>query len=82
SLIKFVPRPVTVGFTAGIAVIHFTGQIANFLGLTNVKRHEYFIANTQEIMKQLGTINMYSILTAVICFVTILMTPKFLPKVP
>jgi len=30
SLIKFIPRPVTIGFTAGIAVIIFTGQIANF----------------------------------------------------
>lgn len=29
-LIKFIPRPVTIGFTAGIAVIIFTGQIANF----------------------------------------------------
>ena len=33
SLIKYIPRPVTIGFTAGIAVIIFTGQIANFLGL-------------------------------------------------
>ena len=36
SLIKFIPRPVTIGFTSGIAVIIFTGQIANFLGLTGV----------------------------------------------
>ena len=32
-LIQYIPRPVTIGFTAGIAVIIFTGQIANFLGL-------------------------------------------------
>lgn len=82
TLIKFIPRPVTVGFTAGIAVIIFTGQIANFLGLTNVKRHEYFIANIQEIIKQLGTTNTYSILTAVVCLATIMITPKFFPKVP
>src|SRR6476661_7419364 len=37
SLIKYIPRPVTIGFTAGIAVIIFTGQIANFLGLTGIK---------------------------------------------
>ena len=40
SLIKYIPRPVTIGFTAGIAVIIFTGQIANFLGLTGIKKHE------------------------------------------
>ena len=33
SLIKYMPRPVTIGFTSGIAVIIFTGQIGNFLGL-------------------------------------------------
>lgn len=82
TLIKFIPRPVTIGFTAGIAVIIFTGQIANFLGLTNMTRHEYFIANIQEIGKQIGTTNTFSILTAVICFITIMMTPKFFPKVP
>ena len=35
SLIKYIPRPVTIGFTTGIAVTIFTGQIANFLGLTD-----------------------------------------------
>ncbi len=33
SIIKFIPYPVTVGFTSGIAVIIFAGQIKNFLGL-------------------------------------------------
>src|SRR5690606_19635398 len=44
SLIHFIPRPVTIGFTAGIAVIIFTGQIGNFLGLEGVRRHEDFIS--------------------------------------
>lgn len=33
SLIQFIPYPVTVGFTAGIAVIIFTGQIGDLFGL-------------------------------------------------
>lgn len=82
TLIKFIPRPVTVGFTAGIAVIIFIGQIANFLGLSNITRHEYLINNIQEIMKQIGTTNIYSIVTAAICLITILITPKFFPKIP
>ncbi|AVK95811.1 sulfate permease [Lysinibacillus sphaericus] len=82
TLIKFIPRPVTIGFTAGIAVIIFTGQIANFLGLTNITRHEYFIANMKELFVHIGTINYYSIFIAVICLVIILLTPKFFPKVP
>ncbi|UZM98732.1 SulP family inorganic anion transporter [Lysinibacillus sp. MHQ-1] len=51
-----------------------------FLGLSNMTRHEYFIANIQEIGKQIGTTNIYSILTAVICLITIIMTPKFFSK--
>ena len=82
SLIKFIPRPVTVGFTAGIAVIIFTGQIANFLGLTNIEQHEYFIENINELIVHIGSTNVYSILTALICLVIILITPKFFPKVP
>ena len=34
NLIKYIPRPVTIGFTTGIAVTIFIGQIANFLGLS------------------------------------------------
>lgn len=81
-LIKYIPRPVTIGFTSGIAVIIFTGQIGNFLGLTGVKRHEEFIANMKELWLHIGTINLYSIVTALICLVVILLTPKLLPKVP
>lgn len=82
SLIKFIPRSVTIGFTAGIAINIFTGQIANFLGLTGLEKHESFIANMHEILIHLHTINPYSALTAVIAFLVIIITPRFLPKVP
>lgn len=82
SLIKFIPRPVTIGFTAGIAVNIFTGQIANFLGLTGLERHESFLATMNDIISHLGTTNPYSALTATICLVIILITPRFLPKMP
>lgn len=82
SLIKYIPRPVTIGFTSGIAVIIFTGQIASFLGLSDVKKHEHFIDNMKELALHINTINVYSILTAIICLLVILITPKILPKVP
>ncbi len=82
TLIKFIPRPVTIGFTAGIAVIIFSGQISNFLGLTGIEKHEEFILNMKEIVLHLNTINRYSIITALISLVIILLTPKFFPKVP
>lgn len=76
ALIKFIPRPVTIGFTAGIAVTIFSGQISNFLGLTGVGRHEYFLPNMAEIIKRLPTLNIYSILTACICMAALVLTPK------
>ncbi len=82
SLIKFIPRSVTIGFTAGIAVNIFAGQISNFFGLTGLERHESFLSNMQEIITHFHTINPYSTLTAVICLAVILITPRFLPKVP
>ena len=65
SLIKFIPRPVTIGFTSGIAVIIFVGQIPNFLGLTGVEKHEMFLDNMKEIYSYIGSVSFYSILTAV-----------------
>lgn len=82
SLIKFIPRSVTIGFTAGIAVNIFAGQIPNFLGLTGLQLHESFLANMHEIITHLHTINPHTALTAIICLVVILITPRFLPKVP
>jgi len=81
-LIKFIPRPVTIGFTAGIAVIIFSGQISNFLGLRDIEKHENFLSNMIEIVIHVATINIYSVVTAVICLVVILLTSRFLPKVP
>jgi SulP family sulfate permease len=49
ALIHFVPYPVAIGFTAGIAVIIFAGQLSNFLGLTGLTRHEHFHLNLLEI---------------------------------
>ncbi|MED4224325.1 SulP family inorganic anion transporter [Neobacillus cucumis] len=82
SLIKWIPRPVTIGFTAGIAVTIFAGQMASFLGLTGIKKHEEFILNLKEIVVHLDTINLFSLITAAICLIMLLLTPRFAPKVP
>lgn len=82
ALIKFIPRPVTIGFTAGIAVTIFSGQIAGFLGLEGVQRHEYFFDSMKEIALRLPSLNVYSILVACICLAALIVTPKLLPKIP
>ncbi|TYS35203.1 SulP family inorganic anion transporter [Bacillus pumilus] len=82
KLMKFIPRPVIIGFTAGIAVIIFSGQIANFLGLKGVEKHESFFLNMREIVVHLGTTNSLAILTAIVGLIVILAAQKYIPKIP
>ncbi|WP_312109333.1 SulP family inorganic anion transporter [Brevibacillus reuszeri] len=82
GLIKFIPRPVTIGFTAGIAVIIFTGQISNFLGLQGVQRHEDFLSNMKEIFIHFVTLNIYSVGIACLSLSIIFITPRYLRSIP
>jgi SulP family sulfate permease len=82
SYIKFIPRSVTIGFTSGIAVIIFTGQVGNFLGLTDLQSHELFIHNVREIAGQAHAWNPYAVIIALISLAIIWLTPRLFPKVP
>ncbi|GKV56761.1 putative sulfate transporter YvdB [Sporosarcina sp. NCCP-2222] len=82
QLIHFVPRSITIGFTTGIAVIIFTGQLGNFLGLTGLSNHEFFHENIAGLINQIHTINGYSIVTALIGLAVILLLPKIAPRIP
>lgn len=81
-LIKFIPRPVTIGFTSGIAVLIFSSQIANFLGLSGLSRHQEFMKSMLEIYHHLPMWNGYAILTSAISLATILLSKKIAPKYP
>src|SRR5690625_4068073 len=76
NLIKFIPRSVTIGFTAGIAVIIFSGQIENFLGLEGIVKKEYFHENMLQIFHNISTINIYSIITALIGILIVILDRK------
>lgn len=82
NLIHFVPRSVTIGFTSGIAVIIFTGQLGNFFGLTGIEKKEFFHENMAELVRQFHTVNGYSILTAVVGLLVIFILPKIAPRIP
>lgn len=82
DLIKYIPRPVTIGFTSGIAVIIFTGQLENFFGLQNVEKHEYFIQNMRELFLHIDTINPYAVIISVVCLIVTIISGKVIKKVP
>src|SRR5699024_11659544 len=72
SLITYIPRSVTIGFTSGIAVIIFSGQIENFLGVEGVEKKEYFNQNIMEIINNIYTVNLLSIIVTLLIFASVL----------
>ncbi|MED3738004.1 SulP family inorganic anion transporter [Virgibacillus pantothenticus] len=82
KLIQFIPRSVTIGFTSGIAVIIFSGQIGNFLGLEELEKKQYFHENMIQIAEHITAVNWYSVFTAIIGLFAIIYIPKLFPKVP
>ncbi len=82
SYIKFIPRSVVVGFTTGISILIFTGQIGNFLGLKNLQTHEFFIENIVEIVSKISTFNIYAVIIALISLTIILAGQKWFPQFP
>ena len=82
ALIRFIPFPVTTGFTSGIAVIIFAGQINNFFGLTGLPAHEQFHLNLIESISHLPQLNIYAVATALVALAGILITPRVTKVIP
>ncbi|GAB4232449.1 MAG: SulP family inorganic anion transporter [Stanieria sp.] len=81
QLVKFIPYPVTAGFTNGIAIIIFCGQLNNFLGL-QLPRQEHFLDGLWQTFNHLHLINFASILVALIVIATKLIWPYIYPTIP
>ncbi len=82
SLIKFIPYPVVVGFTSGIAVIIFSSQIGDFLGLAINKVPADFIEKWIAYGRYLSTINPESLLVGMLSLLIIVFWPKVYKKIP
>ena len=61
ALLKFIPYPVTVGFTSGIALIIVSSQIGDFLGLRIERVPADFIEKWIEYVRHISTSNLYTI---------------------
>jgi SulP family sulfate permease len=83
TFIKYVPYPVTVGFTAGIAVIIFASQLKELLGLTLAGQEPGpFIPKLQALGAALPTINMAAVTVAAVSAGAILVVRRFRPMWP
>jgi SulP family sulfate permease len=84
TLIKFIPYTITTGFTAGIAVTIFIGQIKDFLGLT-VLSEEPLIETMDKLaadFRFLSTINWQAVLVGMVCLLILIFWPKLTDKIP
>lgn len=84
SLIKYIPYTITTGFTAGIAVTIFVGQIKDFLGLTVVS-DEPLIETMDKLaadIRFIHTINWQAVLVGAVCLAILIIWPKINDKLP
>lgn len=81
QLVKFIPYPVTAGFTNGIAVIIFCGQLNNFFGL-QLPHSEHFLPGLWETFTHLEKINFGAVGLALVVIATILIWPRIYPTIP
>lgn len=82
SFIKFIPYPVTTGFTAGIGVVIFSSQIKDFLGLTYKETSPEFIDKWISIFSNLSTINISSAAIGICTVAIILVIRKMSTNIP
>jgi len=82
SVIKFIPHPLIVGFTTGIALIIFSSQVKDFLGLQMGATPADFLQKWQAYAAHISTANVYAVLLAIGTIVISLVWPRVTHKVP
>lgn len=82
SLIKYISYPITVGFTAGIAVTLFSTQVKDFLGLSINKVPSEFLPKWSMYISNMGTINWVTLALGIFSLAVIIVWPKFNEKIP
>ena len=84
TVIKFIPYPVVVGFTSGIAVTIFTTQMADVFGLTfgGETVPGDFIGKWMLYFRHLDTINWWDALVSIVSVAIIVIVPKFSRRIP
>src|SRR3970040_58077 len=82
SIIKFIPHPVVVGFTSGIALIIFSSQVKDFLGLQIKNVPVDFIDKWTQFAAFINTINPYAFFIAAGSLLIIIFWQKLSHKIP
>lgn len=82
GIIKYIPDPVIVGFTAGIGVIIFVGQWQYFFGITPVAGAEHFHEKFLGLLGELPHLHPATTALALLSLALVLLTPRVVKRVP
>ncbi len=82
TIIRFIPYPIVVGFTSGIALTIFTTQIKDLLGLQMDGVPADFISKWVAYVKNIGTTDLWTAAVGIVSIIIIALTPKVSKKVP
>ncbi len=82
AAIRFIPYPMTVGFTSGIALIIFTTQIPDFFGLSLEKTSGEFIGKLAIYAEGMDTLNLQALAIGAVTLAILLFWPKVTRKIP
>lgn len=82
TLIKFIPKTITVGFTAGIALTLMSTQLKDFLGLKIDNVPSEFIPKWECYFANMNTLNVWSIAIGLLCIIIIALWPKINKTIP
>ena len=82
TIIKYIPYPIVVGFTSGIAVTIFTTQIKDLFGLSIDSVPSDFIEKWACYIQHFSTADLWCSLVGIVSVVIIAITPKFSKKIP
>ena len=80
--IKFIPYPVTLGFTSGIALIIFSGEVKDFLGLPMGVVPVDFLGKWRAFASHMGSLNPAAVLVAVGSLAIVLLWPRVNRRIP
>lgn len=82
NIIKFIPHPITTGFTSGIALVIFSSQIKDFFGLQMNEVPVEFLEKWSAYIKASPSLDITTTLIGVLSLAIIILWPKINKKVP
>ncbi len=82
AVIKFIPYPLIVGFTSGIAVIIFSSEMKDFFGLKIANPPADFIQKWKTYFTNFHAVNWYALLIAMATVLIIVLWPKVTRRIP